>query len=939
MAIPAFFRYFGFSIGISQVLNFFFWFIITAFGVYSLSKKIFSKTSPIVAPVIATTYYLFNLWQEHVWLAFKPPLVTSLALIPWLFCIFWDKIYGKDTTVNFYIKIAIVGFLFGGIGNNTSEMFSSSLYIISFVIFLIIANSKSRFVVFKLVASSLLLILIINSYWIIPVSIETLRIATGTELSNEFVNMQGWLEGISKHTSFSNVLRFLGDWTWYEGVGEPYRLHASLYFQNIIFIFISWLIPLMVLVGFIFSKFKWSKFFAITTLIALWLSMGSNGALGGVFLWLYTNVPFFWIVRSPYFKFMLVACLGYSIFIGSFAAWLSNKFYKGRSLPSLSIAVCIVTCIVVYGFPIATGSMYTTSNERKSLPPDKIIFPEYISTAAKYFNDDTRYGRIFALNRDRFWTTTWGYRSFSPLLSQFTWRSLVSYYYHPQYSLIAQGSENYSNELVATIQNAIFNGSLQHVQRLFRLLGVRWILLDKSLVYYTPDESFQYVKKRLDWQEGINLSQSFGNYLFYECDSPTPIFYTTYDVYSIDGGADAIGLASQGLWPENPCFIENDDKSTISELQKEKINIESIYTKNRNISTINFNSTKSHYIFDTHNIQTMEALQTTSKKCTFKLLDKNFYNYDNNGSKILFLTTNSDNFIINNSATSPINCVLSFDTISHLRDRDLYVYINNILYKINKTMASVVSRIVIPDIVLQPGDNIGRFYTPYQGDKLDNEVVSFGFLSNSFKVGTTVYKLPFPNNLKGNIKIRVVQSSYKQINVKPISDTPPRILINGSPVELFPKVIDESINFSTTIDAPKDNSELTVEPNKFLHATIFIESEPSTYKFKQPTNYITEYHKVSPVEYYISLNTKNSSILMFNESYSPRWNLINLTNKNTPPIYHFKANSYANAYLLSKPGKYKFRLYYQPQNELLLGAIISLIGTFIFFAIVFFFCS
>ncbi len=70
-------------------------------------------------------------------------------------------------------------------------------------------------------------------------------------------------------------------------------------------------------------------------------------------------------------------------------------------------------------------------------------------------------------------------------------------------------------------------------------------------------------------------------------------------------------------------------------------------------------------------------------------------------------------------------------------------------------------------------------------------------------------------------------------------------------------------------------------------------------------------------------NLNGPSILVFDENYSPDWEL-SITGQPSAKFFHFTANYYANGwYIDGLSGKYKFNIYYRPQRLLKIGYLLS----------------
>ena len=556
-AIPALLRLVGLPMWGTQMLSFTFWFILAAFGMYKMIRILFPKASPLGAPIAATSFYLFNLWQEHIWLAFKPPLVAAYAILPWLLTFIISGAEECEKKSGLLIKIALAGIMIAPIGNNISECMAAGLPLLFVGIFILIKHRKKnprKITVFIIQVFALLLI--VNAYWIIPQTIETTQALVKQGYSSSQDIFSGWLEGTSRHTSFSNTIRFQGDWTWYDGHGEPYRPYAELYKNQFLLILLGWVIPIIAFGGFISIRFNYRWFFAILSIVGIWLGMGTHSPLGGIYEWMFSHVPYFWIFRSPYYKFLLLPCLGFAVFCGAFAYWIETKFRMKQWIHGVVVMI-IVVVNMGYAYPVTTGKMFLKKEERKFLSPNKIRIPSYVIESGKWLDDTPGSDRVFALNgndEQSFWTTNWGLSSLAPSLIHFT-STPIMFRYRPEYKLYTQGAVSEELQLVETILKGIYEERFPRAYRLLNLLGADRILMDTSLKYYDLNDTSSTLAEKLQGMAGIDEERSFGNYHFYSVQKEIPSVYTSPDAFLLKGPPGSVAQASQGIWVSVKSFL------------------------------------------------------------------------------------------------------------------------------------------------------------------------------------------------------------------------------------------------------------------------------------------------------------------------------------------------------------------------------------------------
>lgn len=86
------------------------------------------------------------------------------------------------------------------------------------------------------------------------------------------------------------------------------------------------------------------------------------------------------------------------------------------------------------------------------------------------------------------------------------------------------------------------------------------------------------------------------------------------------------------------------------------------------------------------------------------------------------------------------------------------------------------------------------------------------------------------------------------------------------------------------------------------------------------------FKKVSPVTYFIYLNTTKTGYLIFKSTFDKYWNLKDLRNLSNK-FFHFRADYYANGYIIP-PGDYELILYYEPELIYKITILLNIFGYF-----------
>ncbi len=199
--------------------------------------------------------------------------------------------------------------------------------------------------------------LLLNSFWILPIFQkyqQMNRLTKGVE-SLSFVEL--W------SPRFSEVIRLQGNRAaFFENSLRESFLPYSLWMG------LSFLLPLLMVgcVLFVKAKRRLTLFVVFTFILALFFSKGTNPPLGGVYGWLYLNLPFATIFRESY-RISAVVAFCYALMLGIFLGHLSAHRKKGESVrkpaPKRSlispwmIYLMVVFFIILYSNPFFSGAL------------------------------------------------------------------------------------------------------------------------------------------------------------------------------------------------------------------------------------------------------------------------------------------------------------------------------------------------------------------------------------------------------------------------------------------------------------------------------------------------------------------------------------------------------------------------------------------------------
>lgn len=948
--IPAGLQKLGVDIISTQKIIFVFWFMLTAFSIYFLLSKLEKSKLHRYIALTGTAFYLYNLWQINVWVAFKPPLISAYAVLPLILALMIEYSRKQTNLFKYGCLIAALTALAGAVGNNPSEFLGAvspviicALYLLGEKIFRKDSKGFLDFIKFLIIAA--LFSCLINLYWILPQAAAIFEnIATGAFAPGNETSLQ-WLKGLSAHTSFINVIRFQGDWTWYGGCVDPYQSYSAIYRTNLLFIVLGWLIPALALFGAVFGKNKYKPLFIIITCIGIILCMGAHKPFENSYLWLVKNLPLFWIVRSPYFKFGLLLCLGYSVLITLAASriyeYLAHLKSKCRYLAPVAVAAIFIL-ICVYGFPVVLGRMFHKQAEREFLPPNHVAIPDYVYEAAEWIDNKEGYFRIFNLPGDSPWISSWGYAGYGSVINNFITKPVV-FLYDPEYILSSQGAANMSYPIARAVRDSIYNRTSFNTARILKLLNVDYILQENDVRYdfykgfgYIEGDDPEFIKNALDYQRDIKPAKVFGEWDFYGVAGRQNHIYGMNKISIIIKGSaeDLVSLTNTSALEESAViFIDEQSELPFWKDITEKQMLYSIVVGNcgggeiKDLAKIagadaNGDGILWHKFLDTRKMQTDiykddKDNQNNSSAGGLKYyFNEGFYDDEDavegeTGWK--WLKTNMSPHIIIENPDNPMTVNIKFKAYSFGSKRALYTYLNNELLSVNEIAGNNVAEVMIKGINLKKGSNVISFYNAAEADIKNNKLTTFAFFKD-VELGRLCFKekvcLPFSGFW--NLKLYPDGNKSVDFNKKDV-------IINKTLYSLDAHGADGRKIFERKFEINDGSCELSIAQEGSENYLIEIASGRSSENTQSQPQ--IKYDKINPTKYVLRAKADKPYFLIFSESYHPKWQAF-IDGKKAEN--HFAANGFANGWYIDMAGEYEIILEFSPQRYFEAGLIISI---------------
>jgi hypothetical protein len=233
----------------------------------------------------------------------------------------------------------------------------------------------------------LLLYFVWQLYWLVPFGIYVKT--NSTQLSESVINKEITPWTIQKEITYNkwnNVPRFVNSWLDSKNQDDTYLFsEAEVYKNNWLIVFDSYIPFVLVILAtfYLLKKYK-TKYLPIIILwwVGFWLTKGSNGPIGGIYVWMQDHIPLFrQVFRWGSSKFWPMLLLPMPILI---CLLMEKIFEKKRFFKILSLF--LIGFLLIYIYPVFKAKLI---NER-----DFVKIPSEYYQLKEYLEKNKLEGRI-----------------------------------------------------------------------------------------------------------------------------------------------------------------------------------------------------------------------------------------------------------------------------------------------------------------------------------------------------------------------------------------------------------------------------------------------------------------------------------------------------------------------------------------------------------------
>jgi arabinofuranan 3-O-arabinosyltransferase len=325
----------------------------------------------------------------------------------------------------------------------------------------------------------------LNIWWLVPLA-QGFTGGGGAVANADFTDPTNWIWAQINNT-IPNVVTLVANWAWY----RPQYLPFAESLDQPWWIWIRYLIPVLVVLAPVVALRR-NRRAALAllglSLVAVFLAKGLMPPLDQVNLWLYQNVPGFWLFREPMSKLGQLLVVFFAVLLAMLVEGLIDRARTRRTTgASVSLVAGLTAVVLVLAYPIPLYTGTVIPDERPLQPSAHVRVPDFWWQMAETVDADPAPGKVLVLPLDDYYQmpTTWGFFGVDSIANL-----LIR---HP---VVAPKPDGYFGDVpgfsadVRAIETALLSGDLAAVPRLLDAVGVSRVIVRHDLVRGLPGRTF-----------------------------------------------------------------------------------------------------------------------------------------------------------------------------------------------------------------------------------------------------------------------------------------------------------------------------------------------------------------------------------------------------------------------------------------------------------------
>lgn len=841
-------------------------------GIFLLTKEFFPQLDNKYALLSVFFYWFSPLSITNVWNRFLLNYIFFFSALPVLLLIFIKGLRSKN-----YYFAPLLTLLIGIYSYSISALVFVLLLWLLFILFALFffitgKNAIERWFYIKFVSFLLILFTFTNSWWITQLFSLKFQMPFTQTISNFSTegNLQTLKELSNKLGDLTNVVRLIS-----ASSPDIIGLDWINFFNSPLAVFFEFLIIGTILFTIIKNRTERSiLILGGLFFITLFLVKGTNTPLGEVYALFFQTFSSLQVFRNPFEKFSFILNLitallvGYSIFVSS--QYLATKTKKNIfSIIGYFFFLCIT---IIMGYPFFSGLVFTSIEPPTNDPGVgyEVKVPDYYQETSNFLESKGKNFRFigFPLG-DEGITYKWerGYTGVELPSTLFSTPGILFNTAVPYY-----------NDIVPQLENLLLENN--DFLSVANSLNIRFLFLRTDIDWQERNmKNPQVILSRINDLEKKGLIKKVGQY-----GALTLWENLSWKDYTFFGANKIISALPDNINRYNSIPNISTGEITLAGIPDE-------ISTNSLISKIVVNPVQ---IINTQNLDYESYTLSIIKEGNYQINFNNLANYD---PKVIL---DKKLVTINNTPLTTMDPI-------HFTKGEYQIIVNN-LHGDNEINLSKIS---------DSNDSRGYFknfeLNNFNSD-ISNYLVSLDFQSNTNQ-NLIIYIFQDNDRVRNgekNTPLNLNLNPYRKNNsiqlnsfffVRPSATTAWVSLLSDQPIEL------SSIkNLSVTP---------LIKPSLFFIAT--------GKNLAQPTLPNISYKKINTTKYTVHIeNASVPFLLVFSELFNHKWEAF--YSEHIPITPHFRANSYANGWLINKPGNFDINIEFTPQRLYKAGETVALLS-------------
>lgn len=565
-------QYLGLSLVVWEKLLFYIWFAGSGLSMYYLCSVLGMKRFGRIA---ATLFYMLNPFSLIIiWRVSHALIQMPYAFAPLYLGLYINGLQKKRGLG--YIGLAVLIWLFTTTSAYAWPAAAIIHWIPIFLYFLsvLILKPEVRAFTFKFTLIFFATWLAFNFYWLFPfvVSIsESVASAHSPVLLSDIETLK------LTSVKLGDAIRLLGFWSLHGGYkGEPYYPYEALYNSPLILL-ISWLIPLLTLVGLFYKKMRDRKlivvFFLSVIIFGLLGIKGPYDPFGNIVTEIYQRFPsVVLLTRFTFLFFGIPTYMIFSVLLGFGFLFIRDWGLKRvNKLIYLPLALLSVLLFVVLVLPFWTGEV--VRSEGKLWPGERVKIPAYWWEAKKWLSEQKDFFRILPLPMSKTYNVAFAWEK------GYTGGDPTRWLTEQPVLFVNTGWTFNTPELIGEMVEKEDN--FGQLAKLLGILNTKYLLIREDTRWqflqghnWWFNHNLDNMGKFINNQKDLTLEKEFGNLKFYKInvDYLLPHIYIPQDLILVNGGPESIAdIATFLNLPQKPGIIFLNQNKEIIDQNKNKI--------------------------------------------------------------------------------------------------------------------------------------------------------------------------------------------------------------------------------------------------------------------------------------------------------------------------------------------------------------------------------